>query len=996
MLRRSLPFLALLIIGLAMTWRWIDPTPNGPPKVIQAGDSLADATEPNAGLGPPLEQVNAPGVAAEDRSSAQQQFQAEVIGEDGQAVWGTALWLELNEELVHALQSQLTIASGELRRLGHVQQARFDDGQLSLNLPSEHHYFLWIEAPGHHPVHYFLEGSALPERISLKPCLPFEVELLDQDDGGVMAASVVISREGADAEYPSLGWRERLIRRYFQQSSSPNSHGLAVFDIVPESRLFVWVKPRGPFGVLTRDKHPPVGRLTLRLESAATLFGRVTDAQGEGIEGVFVAAMTKDDNGIRSSVGDTVTDADGRYRNEQVTVTGEGLLAIAFLDGHESKTAPLPFLRAGQEYQVDFQLEPGKARQIRVQSPEGEALEGLRLEFAHTPYDWVPFAATVDANGIASVKPILRDNTEYCVNVYSAGTRVHRGQLRTTSSDEIQTYTIPGLGRFDGPMPGAPPQMYLELTPIGVGTRTFSVESHQACPWVPAGVTRMQFVDRAGVGAAIHSVVVAPGTQAWPKLDRELPQLSFQLALRNNEEVKVMVSGAGYSEQQLGTVAPGPNVWSIPAPGLELRLLSSKRGTWSLGSLCANGQDLDLGELEWPDEGELLVTAVGPDGVGMPRTAVQVYSNDGAWLLDARTGPYGTWITRELRTGAFLVHVSPEAGHGAPLPTQEYSVIIRPGQQTQIRASFSEPEGFTLVPPAASATSWTGELRLGGATTRTRSTASGELVFPASDASGDWAAWAVSPDRLLAIGAQAVAVKGVQMLALPSEVSVEAQAQTSGTVQLSYGGRLLAQTAVSQAGRFSLQCDLPAGYFLRWTDAHGTGPRVPLESVLASRQLPAREGDSLASMRVMDELGRLLPGSIGLFLECAESSLTNVDGELRLQANYLGTRVRVERAGYHPVEQIAQAGQDLVLRRMTGPLIVHTSLAANSVRIVPLFPLSVPLDRSLLDGGAAHRVEFKEIPAGDYRVEWLDDQGIPVGETTAQLDFGGELEIDPL
>jgi Carboxypeptidase regulatory-like domain len=996
MLRRSLPFLALLILGLAMTWRWIDPTPNGQAKRVQETGQPAEAGAPKTGLDQPLDNASTPERAADRRSNAQQLFQAEVLGEDGKTVWGTAYWLELNEELVQALQSQLTIAAGELRRLGHVQQARFDDGQLALSLPSEHHYFLWVESPGHHPVHYFLDSEPLPDRISLKLCPPFEVEILDQDDGGVMAASVVITREGADAEYPSLGWRERLIRRYFQQSSSPNSQGLAVFDIVPDSRLFVWVKPHGPFGVVTRDQQPPVGRLTLRLESAATLFGRVTDANGTGIEGVFVAAMTKDDRGVRSSVGDTVTDAEGRYRNEQVTVTGEGLLAIAYLDGYESKTAPLPFLRAGQEYPVDFQLEPAKARQIRVQSPDGEALVGLRLEFAHTPYDWVPFAATVDANGIASVKPILLDDTEYCVNVYSAGTRVHLGQLRTGSSDEVLIYVIPGLGRFAGPMPEAPPEMYLELTPLGVGTRTFSVESHVACPWVPAGVTRVQIVDRAGVGSPIHSVMIEPGTQAWPKLDRELPQLSFRLALRNNEKVKVIASGAGYAEQQLGTVAPGLNEWSIPAPGLEVRLVSSARGSWSLGPLCADGLDLDLGELEWPDEGELLVTAVGPDGVGMPRTAVQVFSNEGAWLLDARTGPYGTWITRELRTGAFLVHVSPEAGHGAPLPTQQYSVIIQPGKQTEIRAAFSEPEGLTLIPPRVSAASWSGEARMGGAATRTRSTAAGELVFPRSDASGDWAAWAVSPNRLVAIGAQAVPMQGVHTLALPSEVFVEPQAQAGGTVQLSYGGSLLAQTAVSQTGRLSLRCDLPPGYFLRWTDASGTGPRVPLESVLATRRLPARSDTSLARMRVMDELGRLLPGSIGLFLECRESSLTDVDGELVLQTNCLGTRVRVERAGYHPVEQIAESGQDLVLRQLTGPLIVHTSLGANSVRIVPLFPLSVPLDRSLLDGGAAHRVEFKQVPAGDYRIEWLDDNGKLVSETSAQLDFGSELEIDPL
>jgi len=249
---------------------------------------------------------------------------------------------------------------------------------------------------------------------------------------------------------------------------------------------------------------------------------------------------------------------------------------------------------------------------------------------------------------------------------------------------------------------------------------------------------------------------------------------------------------------------------------------------------------------------------------------------------------------------------------------------------------------------------------------------------------------------MLAIGAQTVPLQGVHTLVMPNEVMVESTTQVGGTVQLSFGGKLLAQTAVSHLGRLSLRCDLPPGYYLRWTDAHGTGPRVPLESVLASRRLPARGDTALASMRVMDELGRLLPSSICLFLECSESSLTDVGGELRLQANWLGTRVRIERAGYHPVEQIAEPGQDLVLRQLTGPLIVHTSIAANSVRIVPLFPLSVPLNRSLLKGGATHRVEFKEVPAGDYRIEWLDQEGVLLGETTAQLDFGSELEIDPL
>lgn len=997
MLRRSLPFLALLIIGLAMTWRWTFPSPsegNGAPP-SGSGDPGLEAQKESGPSG--IEREPQLPTDPGPRRLVQRDLQASVIGEDGRLVWGTAYWLELNPELIQALESKLTLASTELRELGRLQQARFDDGKLAVALPSEHDYFFWIEAPGHHPAHWFLDREEFPERIALEPCAPFEVQILDQDDGGVMAASIVITREGADPNYLDLDWRQRLTRRYFQQSSSPNSQGLAVFDILPKSRLFVWVKPRGPFGVQTRDHHPAVGRLVLRLESAATLYGRVTDPEGQGIEGVFIAAMVKDDRGVRTSVGDTVTDADGRYRNEQVTVTGEGLMAIAFLDGFESQTAPLPFLRAGKEYQVDFQLQEGKARQIRVQSPEGEALTGLRLEFAHTPYDWVPFAATVDEAGLASVKPILIDDQEYCVNVFSAGTRVYQGILRTSSAEEVQVFTIPGLGRFDGPMPHAPGERYLEITPRGVGTRTFSVESHEACPWVPAGPAQLQIVDRAGVGSEIQSVTVLPGTQAWPTFDRELPRVAFELALEEEEEVQVVVSGAGYSEQRLGTVTQGVNLWSIPAPGLEFRLVSSKRGKWSLGALCADGQDLDLGKLVWPQEGELLVTAIGPDGVGMPRTAIQVFSQEGAWLLDARTGPYGRWLTQALRTGAFLVRVSPSDGHGAPLPPQEYSVLVRAGQQTEIRAVFDDPSGFTLVPVAAPPhSSWFGEVRVGSTATRTRANARGELEFGASEAYGDWCAWSAMPGQLLALGASGVPIQGRQEFSPPSTVQLGLDTKHAGAIQLCFGSRLISTAAVGPDGSCRLQLSLPSGYFLRWVDAEGEGPRTAVETVLASGELPLRSRHAAPGMRVIDELGRLLPGSIALFLEGAESKLADSEGIIRIDAHLLGSTVRVERSGYHPVEQITEADQDLVLRRLAGPLVIGSTLAANRVRIVPLFPLSVPLTHDVREGGAVQRAEFDRIPAGDYRVEWLDSLGEVVNETIVQLSFGGAVEVDPL
>ena len=977
MLRRALPIFAILVIALSL-WQLV-------------GDGLlwstktAQPQQPVAGPGIEAEQTDPDEpavVSSEDavRMAVPRDRVVELAAPSGsRTAFGTAHWLTLDDPLIEALQSQTLISPTEIRRLGGHQSTSFDGARFAVEFPSGKPVFFWVECPGYRPVSCFVQPLDEIPLLKLEPCSVFEVEVLDPDSAPLLGANVVITRHAKDDGYLALDWRARLERRYFQQAAATDHAGVALFDVLPRDDLFVWVAPRSPFGLATLDQQSPSGRITVHAHASATLYGEVRSGSGEALSDVYVGVMTADQYGIRTSVGDTTSREDGSYRNEQVTASGEALVAIVYAEGYETQTVPLPFLRPGQEHRIDFRLRKASPRKFRVISPAGHALSGLKLEFANGPYGWIPFASTVDQNGIAETKPVLVDDSDYFVNVYSADTRVFQTTVRTGKSSEIVELVIPHLGRFLGERADVTGFESIEITPQGNGTRSFFFENASVSPWLPAGPAILQRVDRDGSVSPILSLDVLEGEQPWPNLDREFPRVQFGLDLIPEEEVKLIVVGSGSVQESLGPVRSGANSFAIPAPGLESRLISNLRGHWALGSLCADGNDLDLGQLSWPVSSSLRVIAIGPDQIALPHTAVQLFTRAGAFLTEKRADAKGVVELQSLAPGAYLVRVSPRDGHGAPLPANLHEVLIQSERAVEIQSQFRPSDGIELVVPPGPGV-WYAELVTAEAIVRETSPPSGIIRFPRVSEAADIFLWSTSHGQISALDRATTELDSRIEFVAPPAIAIQVDAEAAGAVRLLAGSRILGQIPIEGRSQFHLSADSSGGLFLQWIGADRHGRRVALEQVLSERRLPCSPETNPAQVRVLDEMDRPVPGAQLFTLDPSASVLGDSKGILTLEADWVGSQFLLQKPGFHPTRSELALDREYVLRRLSGKIRVEKLPSAEFVRVYPQFPISVQIDQDVAQIGPAGTAEFRPLPAGPYRVEWLTADGQPIAE----------------
>ena len=984
MFRRALPIVAIFIIALGL-WQVIGQGsiwPLSPPR-------SAPDPAPDAGSGSELDthagQVVLPSEQAIRMAAPFERVVKLSASSGSRSVYGTAHWITLSDPLIDALQTQPLISPSEIRRLGGHRQQSFDESGFPVEFPPGEAVFFWVECPGYRPASCFVEPLEEVPNLSLEPCSIFEVEVLDPTSAPLLATNVVITRKAKDDAYLSLDWRARLERRYFQQTAATDHVGIALFDVLPDDKLFVWVSPRPPYGLITRDEQTPMGKLTVHAHASATVYGQVRSESGEGMADVYIGVMHADRFGIRTSVGDANSEADGSYRAEQVTASGEGLVAIAYAEGYETQTAPLPFLRPGQEHRIDFTLRKASARSFHVVSPSGQALTGLKLEFAEGPYDWIPFAATVDENGIAETKPILVDDSEYFVRVYSADTRVYQTTVQTKKSSDIVEIVIPHLGRFRGENREVTGYEALEVTPQGNGTRSFYFENADVSPWLPAGPAVLQRVDRDGTVSPIVSLNVLEGEQPWPALHAAFPHLQFSLELLPEEKVQLVVVGAGSIEQTLGEVKPGANSFSIPAPGLESRLISDLRGSWALGSLCTGGRDQDLGQLSWPGTASFRVIVRGPDQISLPNTAVQIFTRVGAFLLSQRTDKHGITEFQGLAPGAYWVRVSPRDGHGAPLPPQLREVVLQAGTEFELHARFQSSQGIELAVPRGNGV-WHAELVTDEVILRESSDAAGVIHFPLSSGGGDIHLWSTSHGQICALGVSASELDQRIEFVLPPALSIQIDSEETGAVRLLAGSRILAQVPVEARSEFRLSADTVGGLYLQWIGSRHHGERVALEQVLSERRLASASEDEPSQLSVQDELGRPVSGVQLLVVDPAASTLGDARGRVALEADWLGSPFHVQRPGFHPIRGELRPNTDLILRRLSGALRVEGVPSAEYVRVYPQFPLSVPIEQDLARMSASGSADFESLPAGPYRAEWLSDSGAVLAEAEFSLE----------
>ena len=977
MFRRALPIAAILIIALSL-WQFVGAGGVWSNKAKSPGGFAEEAE----GDGSPKSSHEPAVVSSEDavRMAVPRERVVKLAAPSGsRTAFGTAHWLTLDEPLIEALQAQPLISPTEIRRLGAHQVTSFDGSSFNVELPPGKPVFFWVECPGYRPASCFVQPLEKVPDLKLEPCSVFEVEVLDPSSSPLLGANVVITRKAKDDNYLALDWRARLERRYFQQAAATDHAGVVEFDVLPSDELFVWVAPRSPFGLVTRDQQPPSGRITLHAHASATLYGEVTAEDGRALSDVYVGVMTANQFGIRTSVGDTTTLEDGSYRNEQITASGEALVAIVYAEGYETQTASLPFLRPGQEHRIDFELRKASPRKFRVLGPSGNALTGLKLEFAHDPYGWIPFAATVDDEGIAEFEPVLVDDSDYFLNVYSADTRVYQTTVRTGKSTEIVELVIPHLGRFLGERSDVTGFESMEITPQGNGTRSFTFENASKSPWLPAGPAVLQRVDRDGSVSPILSLDILEGEQPWPTLNRDFPRVQFGLELLPDEEVEFFVIGSGSVQESLGPVRSGANSVAIPAPGLESRLSSNLRGHWALGGLCSDGNDQDLGQLSWPGTSTLRVVALGPDQVAIPHSAVQLFTRAGAFLTEKRADDAGIAELTSLAPGAYFVRVSPRDGHGAPLPPNLHEVSIQSERTIEIQSQFRPSDGIELLAPPGSGV-WYAELATAQSVVRETSGPSRIIRFPQVKQAADVYLWSTSHGQISALDRSVTELDSRIEFVAPPAIAIQVDAEDAGAVRLLAGSRILDQIPVEGGAQFNLSADTSGGLYLQWigTDQHGR--RVAIEQVLSERRLNCNPQSDPIQIRILDELDRPVPGAQLLIMDPSASILGNSKGMISLEPDWLDSRFLLQRPGFHSIRGELKSGNDYVLRRTTGTIRVERLPSAEFVRVYPQFPISVQLKQDVAPIGPSGVAEFAPLPAGLYRVEWLSREGQLIAE----------------
>lgn len=988
-------FAAALLIWGGLTW-W-----NENPGTVGAADPEAEAA-PESELGDQqqstqfTEQAEAASVpdSTGQRVASPTTVRAEVTSQDRRPLRGTAYWLELTDALKNELASDLTIAPSTIWKLGNLQERPFEDGRLELDLAAETSHFLWLEVPGFHPRHWFLGADELPETIELSPCAAFEVELVDHEGQPISEASISIYHNGADKSLIDAGWQERLRKRYYQQSTSPNSEGVCRFEVLPESDVSIWVRADGPFGDLTRDSVRPVGSLRLQMRRAMTLVGTVHDVEGNPLPNTYVLCMQRlPGSQNRSDVGSTVSEEDGSFRTEKVSVSGVGLHAVAFRDGYEMTVVPLPHPKVGQEVRVDFKMHKAQPRKLRVLGAGGVALDGLVVEFARTPQDWLPFPETVSKEGFADLRPMLANGRDYILRAKSEGALVGTARFQTHAVDEAQTVRLEDLTRIEGTAPpawnGKSVQFYSATRNCG----PIGWTAGQPSPWLPSGPGWLVAEEQR------QPVVLAPGLVDWPEpTAADQGQLRFRLALLKDETIEVLARfGHDLPDLALGTVRDGSNDMLLPLDAQGVRLVSSQRGNWDWGRLPWRDDVADLGTLTWPRSSALQVQVSRADRDPIPSTHVEVSDGRGRVYASGFTDADGLWQGPTLPPQRYEVVVSPNRGHSAPLPDRVIPFFPEQGTST-LHVEYAEGRELLIQSAARGSGRWQAQVNDAvGRTLQSTSDASGAMRFHGLEGPLRWIAWRVQAGEILVQAGEQASGSGLVRLTDAARSQIDVPGEEAGSVGLFVNGSLVAHASLDLGQKLRLAAPQLDSVELEWTGASGTGPRVRAWEALLTQELPGPDAlPDAVELSCIDETGAAIAGVVGVLGR--ESGAVHFDGHGHawVPAHADGDTVRAFATGHWDAVSRVSDGNVLELRRLTQRVTASFGSQAEALRLNPQFELSVPLGEATWSRGGGSRSELGRLPAGRYQVEWLDREGQVMDVTEVELAAGeaGTIEFD--
>ena len=319
------------------------------------------------------------------------------------------------------------------------------DGRFTFADLAGGHYDLEVAAEGFAPTR--VRGVEIPDRgdqaelgtVILEPGVALSGRVVDPDGQPLEGAQITVSQD----RFPGFVFRpppgeDEGIR------SDVDGH-FVVEDLRPESLVNLSINLQGYLGrSMTGVGVPPEEPLTVVLEPAATLTGKVVDEQGDPVSQALVL-LVKDGAGFRAERHHGVVEEEGHFEiqglktgNYQLMVRSQGYLPVEdrFVEVVVGKTIP----------SLTITLRRGATVEGRVVSAQGEPVPGAHVgilqQFEGDPMRNMFSMVETDGDGHYRLEGVPLGPLDLEAN--------HRSHARTVRSLEVQ----PGSNRLDFTLEG--------------------------------------------------------------------------------------------------------------------------------------------------------------------------------------------------------------------------------------------------------------------------------------------------------------------------------------------------------------------------------------------------------------------------------------------------------------------------------------------------------------------------------------------------------------
>jgi len=994
---RLLPLVALLLVLAVAAFWWLQ---SSEPDLAASPDSTSD-TLAESGSTPQAEHEEPAKTEhlsdqelnpSNTRVVATSSFQSTITSPEGELLSGVAYWLEANEELILALETEVTIGAGTIWKKGRLETLEFESGELALPLADEQVYFCWIEVDGYRPFTWFSDLSdQVQHELAMEPCPELKIQVTDASGSAVEGAAVSVFRQSKDDGYPSLDWRGKLERRYFQTSGQTNAEGVIKFASLPDMLGTIWVKPDLPYGLRILDGANLAEEHLLEVSSSMTIRGRVVDSEGKPIQGVLVVAFQGSPDNDRAAAGEAVTDENGEYFAPGVACTGLGNSVVFYKEYFDPHIVTMPFPRVGQDVELNAALRAARPIKLQFVTPQGDALTDIELAFSRGSLDWIPALPKLQEDGTFHTHMMFVPGEEYAVAVRSMGLELARVRFVAQDNDSVQDIVVPGAGRLISETPAWLTGKNCVFNGLQNGAMAVTWPLNSPSPWLPTGPGYLT-VESVENGLQTIPVHITEGNCDWPN-PADAVTLHFSLDILDGEAITLRSTSAG-GEFGTRSVTDGANVFLLSDHLHDLKFTSSMRGDWVLGRVPeSQGQEIDLGHLVWPAQQNLRVKVQSEAGDPVVNSLVTVSSASSTPITSGRTDRDGYYQTGPLNSGLYQFKVIPYASSGTPLPVVSHIAYVGPESDPNITINYGTAPQLEVALPA-STTTWEGLLLQGQSAQAERSTAASVMRFQGTKSPARWLVWrtAASSEIYVASGRVEQATGQVTLPAL-SNTKVRVDSMEPGSVILRLAGRVLTRQALRNGGELLVQHTGSEDLTLQWIGTNSVGPRVSLAELSVEPRLPTSATDWTAQrLHVVDETGAAIPSVNFALPQEAECLLSNREGIIQLEKRHSGALAHVSRPGYFP-EQTTLSSDPIVLRRLTETIEIECSQSVPVVRLEPLFELSLPLAEMHTEMTGTDPIRYKKLPAGRYRLTRWTESGTLHSESEIVLEAGKNSRV---